>query len=61
MRWFDHWPPDEQFADFVLGGWWLESFVKVELPGDEESDPESWTREAMIARFHDSPTPGGLW
>jgi hypothetical protein len=56
----DRWPADEQFADFVLGGWWLENFIKVELPS-EEVDPESWTREAMVARFHDSPTVGGLW
>lgn len=54
----DHWPPDEQFADFVLGGWWLESFVKVDSPFE---DPESWAREAMVTRFHDSPTDGGLW
>lgn len=54
------WPADEQFEDFALGGWWLEHFVKVEVPQPQD-DPESWTEDAMVARFHDSPTPGGLW
>jgi hypothetical protein len=46
------WTPDEQFADFLRGGWWLEEFVKVDVAA---GDPDGWVREAMVARFPGAP------
>lgn len=61
------WSPADQLQDFLLGGWWLESFVlldeqlgKDDAPGRDD-DPDAWIRQAMTQRFWNAPAQGGLW